>query len=92
MGSVKRLINANELLAEVVKAQALEPDKAIVKIITLLTEAESVDAVEVVHAKWTGSRFNPLTDEYEEYCTHCGAWSPEYYRPYCSNCGAMMDG
>jgi hypothetical protein len=48
MATEKRLTDANALLAEVVKAQSLEPDKAIAKIITLLTEAESVDAVEVV--------------------------------------------
>jgi hypothetical protein len=47
----QRLTDANALLAEVVKAQALEPDKAIAKIITLITEAERVDAVEVVRCK-----------------------------------------
>ena len=50
------------------------------------------DAVEVVHAYWTGSRFNPMTGEYEEYCSHCCAWSSEYGKPYCPNCGAKMDG
>ena len=52
----------------------------------------TVDAVEVIHAYWTGSRFNPMTDEYEEYCSHCCAWSSEYGKPYCPNCGAKMDG
>ena len=52
----------------------------------------TVEAVEVVHAYWTGSRFNPMTDEYEEYCSHCCAWSAEYGKPYCPNCGAKMDG
>ena len=51
MATKMRLVDANASLAEVVKAQALEPDKAIAKIITLLTEAESVDAVEVVRCK-----------------------------------------
>jgi hypothetical protein len=52
----------------------------------------TVDAEEVVHAYWTGSRFNPMTDEYEEYCSNCCAWSSEYGKPYCPNCGAKMDG
>ena len=60
--------------------------------VEVLQNAPTVDAVEVVHAYWTGSRFNPMTDEYEEYCSHCCAWSPEYGKPYCPNCGAKMDG
>ena len=57
-----------------------------------IDKCPTVDAVEVVHAYWTGSRFNPMTDEYEEYCSHCCAWSSEYGKPYCPNCGAKMDG
>lgn len=71
MGSVRRLTDANALLAEVVKAQALEPDKAVAKIIMLLTEAESVDAVEVkckvgdyVYALWEA----PVKLKYIIYC------------------------
>lgn len=33
-----RIINADDLLAEVAKVQALEPDKAVAKIIMLITE------------------------------------------------------
>lgn len=47
MANERRLIDANALLVEVVKAQALEPNTAVAKIIMLVTEAESVDAVEV---------------------------------------------
>jgi hypothetical protein len=51
MATERRLIDANALLVEVVKAQALEPLMAVAKIIMLLTEAERVDAVEVVRCE-----------------------------------------
>ncbi len=47
----KRLIDANVLLAEIVKVQALEPDQAVAKIIMLVTRAESVDAAPVVRCR-----------------------------------------
>ena len=86
----QRLIDANALLAEVVKAQALEPDKAIAKIITLLTEAESVDAVEVVHGRWI---YEPVEFTYEKdiKCSVCGSYA-KHASNYCPNCGAKMDG
>ena len=52
---------------------------------------EEAVAEEVVHAYWTGSSFSPMTEEYEECCSHCCAWSSEYGKPYCPNCGAKMD-
>ena len=67
-----------------------ESEQAVVR--NFLARLPKVDAVEVVHAYWTGSRFNPMTDEYEEYCSNCCAWSSEYGKPYCPNCGAKMDG
>ncbi|MBO5953473.1 MAG: hypothetical protein J6Q53_05075 [Oscillospiraceae bacterium] len=89
---MSRLINANELLAEVAKAQALEPDKAVAKIILLITEAESMDAAEVVH----GHNLKDHNSAFE--CSVCGwedwdtltADTSEYN--YCPNCGAKMDG
>ena len=91
MANEKRLIDANALLASHWwDSLTNEFDKARAKIVIM--SAPTVDAVEVIHAYWTGSRFNPMTDEYEEYCSHCCAWSPEYGKPYCPNCGAKMDG
>jgi hypothetical protein len=42
-----RLIDADELLEEVVKVQALEPSKAVAKIIMYITETSGVDAIPV---------------------------------------------
>lgn len=85
MENGKRLIDANAL----VKIAEKRCGVVNIKHIDYCT---TVDAAEVVHAYWTGSRFNPMTGEYEEYCSHCCAWSSEYDKPYCPNCGAKMDG
>ena len=97
MADEKRLIDANALMAEYCdgcRKEIQEDCKTFPVCATMMwvVEAPTVDAVEVVHAYWTGSRFNPMTDEYEEYCSHCCAWSSEYGKPYCPNCGAKMDG
>ena len=91
MANEKRLIDANALSdSKWWDSLSNDFDKARASII--IKSCPTVDAVEVVHAYWTGSRFNPMTDEYEEYCSHCCAWSSEYGKPYCPNCGAKMDG
>ena len=99
MANEKRLIDANALLKELDKFLNPMPDEkglhflsGLSTAITEIEDAPTVDAVEVVHAYWTGSRFNPMNDEYEEYCSHCCAWSSEYGKPYCPNCGAYMRG
>ena len=96
MANEKRLIDAN--LLEVVFGNAKKSCRTDLMrsiysvVLKAVNEAPTVDAVEVVHAHWIGSRFNPMTDEYEEYCSHCCAWSSEYGKPFCPNCGAKMDG
>ena len=93
MENEKRLIDANALMDDVEMDGALYACLGAVEDVRFLVNSQpTVDAVEVVHAYWTGSRFNPMTDEYEEYCSHCCAWSSEYGKPYCPNCGAKMDG
>ena len=97
MGMVK-LLNANDLLAEVVKAQALEPDKAVAKIIMYITEAEGV---EVVHGRWIRKPIGKYTGVDEVCCSICGCFlgvvaSDTAFREaiegmnYCPNCGADM--
>ena len=58
----------------------------------LLTYAPRVDAVEVVHGRWTHD--NPWLYGFE--CNQCGKWIlPEDGTAdmnYCPNCGAKMDG
>lgn len=88
----QRLTDANALLAEVVKAQALEPDKAIAKIITLLTEAESVDAVEVVHGQWIiKSEIHRMLDDFdEEFYVECPLCGRTFYIPFGFDDGKML--
>ena len=54
-----------------------------------LDEAPTVDAVEVVHARWDDS-FDGITP----YCTACGRSHNCMNRTpnFCPNCGAKMDG
>ena len=94
MANEKRLIDADDLQRKLLGlADLYNVDYLFFDVVNdEIDNAPTVDAVEVVHAYWTGSRFNPMTDEYEEYCSHCCAWSPEYGKPYCPNCGAKMDG
>ena len=54
----------------------------------IVDQIPTVDAVEVVHGRWT------YTDgEYEIYmiCSECG-WDSDFRTNYCPNCGAKMDG
>jgi hypothetical protein len=57
MATEKRLIDANELLAEVVKVQALEPSKAVAKIIMYITEADGVKVVRCKDCKHYNTEF-----------------------------------
>ena len=52
-----------------------------------IDNAPTVDAVEVVHAKWTKGS---IDSDYPYQCTHCGAWHRALYN-YCPTCGAHMD-
>lgn len=74
METGKRLIDANALLTEVVKAQALEPNKAVAKIIMLITEAEKVDAVSL-------EQYYELRENFIDYVC-CGVTNPA---PFCKN-------
>lgn len=52
----------------------------------IISEVETVDAVEVVHAHW-------IWDEQSQgyLCSACNNWDMET-TPYCAKCGAKMDG
>ena len=54
-----------------------------------LGEAPTVDAVEVVHGRWTTRTVANWL--YEEACSICGFCGCEEFN-YCPNCGAKMDG
>lgn len=59
----------------------------------LVAQASTIDAVPVVHAKWTGGKYYNGTYGYEKTCTNC---KKEYVVVYgylfCPYCGARMDG
>jgi RNase P subunit RPR2 len=99
MPNEKRLIDANALLAEYDRVHIGEPGKAR----KLIEDAPTVDAVEVVHARWV--HCNKKSNRW--YCSNCGEkilYNPRRRtyniekRPvhevkrYCRGCGAKLDG
>jgi hypothetical protein len=86
MSYTKRLIDAEAF------RNNLEVDRFgytdIVKV-NIALDKSTVDAVEVVHARWDDS-FDGITP----YCTACGRSHNCINRTpnYCPNCGAKMDG
>ena len=54
----------------------------------IVSEATTVDAVEVVHGHWVDLGRNYYTVVSQ--CSECGA-KYDFRSPYCPNCGAKMD-
>lgn len=91
MANEKRLIDANAIPES---ATAISTDGKLYVAWSAIVNAPTVDAVEVVHARWKNGD-----------CTACGfdirdmidgesefrSWVWECV-PYCPNCGAKMDG
>ena len=87
MTCAKRLIDANESKRRIIAfatgchTEVLTVDS----IIMILNQSDTVDAVEVVHARWA------FIGEECCVCSACHNASPvDYY--YCPECGAKMDG
>ena len=65
------------------------------EIINVIHEAETVDAVEVVHGRWIEHiEIGAMNNHYE--CSACH-WKTPFFTiardsNYCPNCGAKMDG
>ena len=102
MANEKRLIDANALdekvgkLAERYAAQGrmvVAEDYNFIR--TVLMTAPTVDAVEVVHAKWlithTVDTWMGISKIDGFICSECGV-SSKRGGNYCPNCGAKMDG
>ena len=101
MANEKRLIDAN--LLEVVFGNAKKSCRTDLMrsiysvVLKAVNEAPTVDAVEVVHGKWT-----IIVDDYDcEFmcCSVCGEMfydgdndTVDCLHNYCPNCGAKMDG
>ena len=85
MGSEKRLIDANALIAEYDRVHIGQPGGAR----KLMEDAPTVDAVEVVHGQIEKVELVPnYMQKYRCSCCHSDA---EQWYNYCSNCGAKMD-
>ena len=93
MANEKRLIDANALRKKAIwgkirQGTVYESDAKLVTVGAIDT-APTVDAVEVVHGRWTTRTVANWL--YEEVCSVCGFCGCEEFN-YCPNCGAKMDG
>lgn len=98
MATEKRLIDVNKAIAYMNQIDTESPfddkEDILEKCVNILHIVPTVDAVEVVHARWI--------KEYDEHgidrgwkCSHCkGSVYDMTYEPYayCPNCSAKMEG
>jgi hypothetical protein len=54
----------------------------------LIDQAPTIDAVPVVHARWSTHQECSVCGDFARY----SAYGEPYYSRYCPNCGAKMDG
>ena len=91
MVNEKRLIDANALLDKLIKTSRYFDVKFDIE------EAPTVDALEVVHARWELRPHQYRTFYPEYHCSNCGGWKHKLAYEhenmnFCPNCGAKMDG
>ena len=101
MENEKRLIDANELSLKIIatkfnlgSAQSNWQKgyiDGLMAAFCLIKDAPTVDALEVVHARWEAAGFDGHGD-YKECCSNCATWSVGDDKLYCPCCGAKMDG
>lgn len=90
-----RLIDAMKTVTKISKRvtpliqQGCHQQRVYSEVLQVIAEADTVDAVEVVHGQWDA------VFEYEDFqyahCSVCKKRS-EYMTKFCPNCGAKMDG
>ena len=102
MATEKRLIDANALYELINEIYDLNYGETLIdpyRFAELVEDADTVDAVEVVHGEWEITEDDYLS-LVEMKCSVCGEsygfeWfediQPKSYH-YCPNCGAKMDG
>lgn len=95
MKTERRLIDPSEIIRGLTAMKSEYDAIALDGMIKALKEATTVDAVEVVHARWvdnhcTACGMMPMGDELWE---HLDAEPPkmEFFMDYCPCCGAKMD-
>lgn len=91
MATEKRLIDANEIEELFYKQVEYGATDLMDAFDDALQDAQTVDAVEVVHGWWI--ELPGMEPDYK--CSECGqsyAWWEPSEAHYCPNCGAKMDG
>ena len=83
-----RLIDADELREAWLEWNPYEIIEANT-VLESIDQAETIDAVEVVHGRWAN---NGISELMLCKCTVCGSPCSAYAFNYCPNCGAKMDG
>lgn len=84
MESKKRLIDANTLLNLLKPLE--EQSKIFKKILLIICNCPTVDAVEVIHGQWIKRNWSVT-------CSVCGSLAIAHDgKNYCPYCGAKMDG
>ena len=90
MVTEQRLIDVNKAIAEMNRVDTSriwdDKDDIVEVCVNILYTAPTVDAVEVVHAKWIAA-----SDTYQWRCSHCNRKRGRVKSRYCCNCGAKMD-
>ena len=93
MENEKRLIDANALRCEI-DGCSFESGYDCGKVLIMIAEAPTVDAVEVVHGRWI-FKHDPITDPKGYFirivCSKCNLHTGQKSN-YCPQCGAKMDG
>jgi hypothetical protein len=90
MANEKRLIDANALFPNgVFYVNGDNPMTSLDELLNRIATAPSVDAVEVVHARWL--RYEHGSGIYCSHCRHKRRYK-DANDNYCPNCGAKMDG
>ena len=96
MANEKRLIDANDAY-KYARGQYRDgrfTDEEYDAVLQTLDDADTVDAVEVVHGRWI-FKHNPITDPKGYFirivCSECNLHTGQKSN-YCPTCGAKMDG
>ena len=95
MDNEKRLIDANALSESIsgIGKNMKRPRAVELACLVMISEAPTVDAVEVVHGRWIAvPSYNMMTGKAYK-CSECQKMRYGSFMPnYCQNCGAKMDG
>ena len=94
-----RLIDAMKTVTKISKRvtpliqQGCHQQRVYSEVLQVIAEADTVDAVEVVHGRWVAVPSSDMMTGKAYKCSECGKMRYGSYMPnYCQCCGAKMDG